>query len=80
MIRTSSRGAGSTGGVGASGAVGLWHETYRVATSDIETIHTNVPAFGLAAASASVPIVRGRDSAAARIGVSDVDEPVLPTY
>jgi len=66
--------------VGASGDVGIWHETYRVSTADIETIYTNMPAHGLAAASAAVPIRRGRDSAAARIGASDLDEPFLPTY
>lgn len=54
--------------VGASGDVGIWHETYRVSTSDIETIYSNMPAHGLAAATASVPIPRGRETAAERIG------------
>ena len=66
--------------VGASGDVGIWHETYQVKTSSIETIYGNMPAYGLAAASASVPITRGRDSAAARIGASQSDDPALPAY
>jgi hypothetical protein len=66
--------------VGASGDVGIWHETYRVQTSDIETIYGNMPAIGLAAAVGMVPISRGRDSAAARIGVREDDDPVLPPY
>lgn len=66
--------------VGASGDVGIWHETYRVSTADIEVIYGNMPPHGLAAATAVVPIQRGRDSAAARMGVSRTDEPVLPVY
>jgi Domain of unknown function (DUF4188) len=66
--------------VGASGDVGIWHETYRVSTAAVETIYGNMPPTGLAAATAVVPVRRGRDSAAARIGATDVDEPVLPVY
>ncbi|HTW17907.1 MAG TPA: DUF4188 domain-containing protein [Nocardioides sp.] len=66
--------------IGASGDVGIWHETYRVQTADIETIYGNMPAHGLAAASAAVPLRRGRDSAAARIGASQTDDPALPPY
>ncbi len=66
--------------IGASGDVGIWHETYRVKTTSIETVYGNMPPYGLAAATAVVPIRRGRDSAAARIGASDTDEPVLPGY
>jgi Domain of unknown function (DUF4188) len=66
--------------VGASGDVGIWHETYRVKTSDIETIYGNMPAHGLGAASGLVPVRRGSDSAAVRMGVTDKDEPALPAY
>lgn len=66
--------------VGASGDVGIWHETYRVHTTDIETIYGNMPPTGLAGALGAIPIPRGRDSAAARIGARDVDEPALPSY
>ncbi len=66
--------------VAASGDVGIWHETYRVSTASIETIYANMPPYGLAAATDLVPIKRGRDSAAARIGAAATDEPALPPY
>lgn len=66
--------------IGASGDVGIWHETYRVKTANIEAIYGNMPAHGLAAATGVVPIRRGHDSAAARIGASDTDDPALPAY
>ena len=64
--------------VGASGDVGIWHETYRVRTSDIETIYGNMPPLGLGAAIGTVPVQRGRDSAAARLGVRPGDDAVVP--
>ncbi len=66
--------------IGKSGDVGIWHETYRVKTSDIETIYGNMPPSGLGAASALVPVRRGKDSAAARIGVAAEDKPALRAY
>ena len=66
--------------VGASGDVGIWHETYRVHAGDVETIYGNMPPHGLAAAVGMVPIRRGRDSAAARLGDRDDDLPALPPY
>ena len=66
--------------IGSSGDVGIWHETYRVSTANIETIYGNMPPYGLAAATAAVPIRRGRDSAAARIGATNTDDPALPAY
>jgi hypothetical protein len=65
--------------IGASGDVGIWHETYRVRTSAIETIYGNMPPGGLGAALGTVPVQRGRDSAAARIGARE-DRPALPPY
>ena len=59
----------STGGSRDTGDVGIWHETYRVRTGDIETIYGNMPPHGLAAAVGHGADRRGRDSAAARIGV-----------
>jgi len=64
--------------VGASGDVGIWHETYRVRTSDIETVYANMPPHGLAAAVGTVPVRPGRNSAAARIGARADDDPALP--
>jgi hypothetical protein len=66
--------------VGKSGDVGIWHETYRVATANIETIYGNMPPYGLAAATTAVPVTRGRESAAARIGAAETDDPALPAY
>ena len=66
--------------VAASGDVGIWHETYRVRTNSIETIYGNMPETGLAQATRLAPVRRGKDSAAARIGATEVDEPVLPVY
>lgn len=66
--------------IGRSGDVGFWHETYRVKTTSLEAVYGNMPPYGLAAATAVVPIPRGRDSAAARIGATDADDPALPGY
>ena len=66
--------------IGNSGDVGIWHETYRVKTADIESIYGNMPAQGLGVAAGMVPVRRGKDSAAARIGVTDDDNPALPGY
>ena len=61
-----------------SADVGIWHETYRVRTDSIETIYTGMPAYGLAAATASMPVRPGRSSAAVRIGARTLDEPAVP--
>ena len=66
--------------VGKSGDVGIWHETYLVKTSNIETAYSNMPPYALSAVSGLVPVPRGKDSAAARMGVTDKDEPALPPY
>ena len=66
--------------VGKSGDLGLYHETYRVKTSDIETGYTNMPPYGLGAASAMMPVPQGKHSAAARMGVTTTDDPALPPY
>ncbi|WNV76614.1 DUF4188 domain-containing protein [Geodermatophilus sp. DSM 44513] len=47
------------------GAVGVWHETYQVARA--ETVYVDVPAFGLAAATASRPVSGRLDRAEARL-------------
>lgn len=63
-----------------SGDVGIWHETYRVRAQDVEAIYGNMPTSGLASVTGLVPVQRGRDSAAARIGASQHDDPALPPY
>lgn len=49
-------------------AAGLWHETYLVSAGQYETVYTNMPSFGLAAAGSHVPVARRGESAAARLG------------
>lgn len=56
-----------------NGSVGIFHETYRVKAEDVETVYGNMPAFGLAAATAVVPVSGGRHSAAARLRVRPDD-------
>ena len=64
--------------VGGSGDVGIWHETYRVPTANIETIYGNMPLGGPGAAVGLVPVGLGRETAVARLGVRDDDESVVP--
>uniref|UniRef100_A4TGL1 Uncharacterized protein n=1 Tax=Mycolicibacterium gilvum (strain PYR-GCK) TaxID=350054 RepID=A4TGL1_MYCGI len=63
-----------------NGSVGIFHETYRVAASDIETAYANMPAFGLAATGAVVPITPERQTAATRIGARQDDQPPVEPY
>ncbi|PZO60350.1 MAG: DUF4188 domain-containing protein, partial [Phormidesmis priestleyi] len=56
--------------VGADGSVGIWHETYRIDPADYECIYSNMPAFGLAAATTHVPISEKTRTAKARMGVT----------
>ena len=60
-----------------SGAVGIWHETFKVAAGQYEAIYGNMPRRGLASATAHVPVtVKGR-SAARRIGETTEDVPAV---
>jgi hypothetical protein len=56
--------------VGADGDVGVWHETYQVGPGRYEAVYANMPAFGLAAAGAHVPVARRGDTAAQRLQAS----------
>ena len=53
--------------VAASGDVGVYHETYRIAPGGHESIYSNMPVMGLAAAGRSVPVGRRTESARERI-------------
>ncbi len=64
--------------VGESGDAGIWHETYRVPTASIDTIYGNMPATWLGAAVGLVPVARAGDTAAARLGVRDNEESIVP--
>ncbi len=63
-----------------SGQVGIWHETYRVRAGEYETVYSNMPTFGLAAAADHVPIAVKGQTSAARIGVSSTDDPIVEPY
>lgn len=51
----------------SKGAVGIWHETYCVKPGEWETIYGNMPQFGLAKASAVVPIGKDFNSSRQRL-------------
>lgn len=53
--------------VGASGDVGIYHETYRVGAGRYESIYANMPVMGLAEAGASRAVGKRSDTARARI-------------
>ena len=63
-----------------SGNVGIWHETYKVRAGEYEAIYGNMPVFGLAKAAHHVPAGQKANSAAARIGVTKIDEPAVAPY
>ncbi|TSA87848.1 DUF4188 domain-containing protein [Deinococcus detaillensis] len=49
-------------------AVGIWHETYRVAAGEYETVYVDMPAFGLGQAGKLVAASGRRATAAGRMG------------
>ena len=52
----------------SGGAVGIWHETYRVAAGQYETVYVDMPAFGLGQAGRRVAATGRRATAAGRMG------------
>jgi Domain of unknown function (DUF4188) len=56
--------------VGASGDVGVYHETYKVGPGDYETIYSNMPTMGLAAAGTHLSVNAARDAARERMKLS----------
>lgn len=56
--------------IGASGDVGVYHETYRVHAGDHESIYANMPEMGLAKAGRSVPVGARTEAARERLTVS----------
>lgn len=51
-------------------AVGIWHETYRIAPGMHEEIYTNMPDFGLARVSKLVPVNRAGESGRERMAAA----------
>lgn len=56
--------------VGATGVVGVFHETYLVSEGKYEAVYVNMPRFGLALAGEVVPAVGRMQSAKERIKAS----------
>ena len=54
----------------ASGAVGIWHETYVVPAGAHESIYGNMPDVGLAAVKGVVPVSQRGESASDRLAAS----------
>ncbi|QNF31645.1 DUF4188 domain-containing protein [Adhaeribacter swui] len=53
--------------VRASGAVGVWHETYQIAAGKHESIYVNMPVFGLGKVSKSTTVTDSLDQARQRL-------------
>lgn len=64
--------------VGTGGDVGIFHETYVVPAGNAEAIYGNMPVFGLAKATASVPVARRGQAAAYRLRRRTEDDPAQP--
>lgn len=66
--------------VSSSGDVGVWHETYQVQAGAFEAVYANMPVFGLAAATAHVPVAAIGHSSAARLKLTHVSPPPVEPY
>lgn len=63
--------------VGASGVVGIFHETYLVQPGQYEAVYANMPEFGLAAATKRVPANNKlRKTARGRLKGVETESPV----
>jgi hypothetical protein len=54
-------------GLDEGGAVGIWHETIRLAPGSVECIYGNMPRFGIGEAVGIVPAIGHRRTAAERL-------------
>ncbi|WP_371498876.1 monooxygenase family protein [Kitasatospora sp. NBC_00374] len=52
----------------ARGKVGVWHETYIVRAGSYETVYVDMPPYGLAAATAPVPVGHRGERVTQRLG------------
>jgi hypothetical protein len=57
----------------ANAAIGIWHETYRIAPGAHECIYTNMPAIGLGRASKLAPVGARGESARERLATAGTD-------
>lgn len=51
----------------SKGAVGIWHETYRISPGAYENVYANMPAYGLGRVGTLVPVGAGREGARERL-------------
>ncbi len=63
--------------VGTDGSVGIWHETYQVASGQYEAVYNNMPIYGLANATDHLPATGRKETARRRMGGES--EPAVPT-
>jgi Monooxygenase af470-like len=52
------------------GDVGIWHETYRIAPGQYESIYSGMPAFGLGKVGRLAPVAGKRETARERVAAS----------
>jgi fumigallin biosynthesis monooxygenase-like protein len=64
--------------VGASGTVGIWHETFIVQARQYECVYGNMPRRGLGWAGQHLVATGNRDTAKRRLGRQG--EPAVPSY
>jgi hypothetical protein len=57
--------------VASNGDIGIWHETYCVRAGEYECVYNNMPAFGLAKATATVDAAGALHTASGRLGKTD---------
>jgi hypothetical protein len=57
--------------IGSNGAVGIYHESYRITSGNYESIYGNMPRYGLGKALQHIPIFAGRHTARERMGTHD---------
>jgi hypothetical protein len=59
--------------IGASGQVGIWHETYVIQEGSYENVYVNMPPFGLGATTELIPATGHLSAASKRISNSQKD-------
>lgn len=63
-----------------NGSVGIFHETIVLSDATVETFYGNMPTFGLAAVTGSVPATRRGQTARGRLLGSDPSPPTVEPY
>tara|TARA_R110002111_G_scaffold44827_1_gene81425 strand:- start:919 stop:1365 length:447 start_codon:yes stop_codon:yes gene_type:complete len=58
--------------INSNGDVGIWHETYTVNPGQFEVVYNNMPLFGLAKATSSIPATLGMANAASRLKSANI--------